>query len=122
MQNKRENYKNTSNFAQAVVEAKINTDRCFLLIEDVEYKAKDCRTSSSQGGETRTSSGNCDGLFMFVSPKDAQYYLEFKATPVSEQRLSAKSKFDRQREKNSDKYGKTLNALDSISSILSGIK
>ena len=106
---------------QVVVNSTINSDRCFLLIEDVDFTVKNCKTASLSGNESG-SVGSCDGMFMFVSPKDAQYYLEFKAVPVSEQKLSAKSKFDKQKEQNDDKYRKTINAMDGTSSILSGIK
>ncbi|MBO7556209.1 MAG: hypothetical protein J6T72_02285 [Alphaproteobacteria bacterium] len=108
--------------AQVVVTSTINTDRCFLLIEDVDYKVKNCRSSAESATGGRSKAGSCDALFMFVSPQDAQYYLEFKAVPVAEQRKSAESEFDKKKRRVNDNYRKTLGSLDGVNTTLSGIK
>lgn len=108
--------------AQAVVSSSVNTDRCFLLIEDVNYKVKNCRSSVDSAANGRLGGGSCDALFMFVSPQDAQYYLEFKAVSVAEQRKSAESEFDAKKRKIDEKYRKTMGSIDGINSVLSGIK
>lgn len=108
--------------AQAVVPSTVNTDRCFLLIEDVNFKVKNCRSSSENATNGRSGGGSCDALFMFVSPQDAQYYLEFKAVPVAEQKQANENEFDRKKKKIDEKYRKTVGSIDGINTVLSGIK
>lgn len=108
---------------QVEVKSSINTDRCFLLIEDVNYKVKSCNSSgsaSAQGGRSGVSS--CSGMFMYVSPKDAQYYLEFKAISVAEQKSAEENEMDKQKKQNNETYRKVMGALDATNSIISHIK
>ncbi len=105
---------------QVEVKSTVNTDRCFLLIEDLNYKVKSCNSAAVAGNGGR--GGSCAGMFMYVSPKDAQYYLEFKAISVAEQKSAEESEMDKQKKQNDETYRKTMGALEAAGTIISQIK
>ena len=107
---------------QVEVKSSVNTDRCFLLIEDVDYKVKSCNSSGVASQGNRGENISCSGMFIYVSPKDAQYYLEFKAMSVAEQKSAEESEIDKKKKQNEETYRKTLTALDAASNIMSAIK
>lgn len=108
---------------QVSVPAKVNTDRCFLLIEDVDFNVKSCNATSFDSAQgTRNGGSSCSGLFMYVSPKDAQYYMEFKAVSVAAQKSEKESELDKQKKQVEGTFHKTVNTLETAGTILSNIK
>ncbi len=106
---------------QVEVKSSVNTDRCFLLIEDLNYKVKSC-SSASNAAEGGRGGSSCSGMFIYVSPKDAQYYLEFKATSIAEQKSAEENEIDKQKKQNTETFRKAISALDAASNIMSNIK
>ena len=110
-------------YKQATVQTRVNTDRCFLLIEKAEFNLRTC-SADGAGSSNRGRGGNseCSRMFQFVSPEDAQYYMEFKPVTVDEekaqlenQKLEAKSELD-------GIYTSTVETLGNAGSVISGIK
>jgi len=58
---------------QISLKNKVNTDRCFLLLGDVDFKVNSC----SFAGENSTDR-NCRANFNYITPQDPQYFSEFK--------------------------------------------
>lgn len=58
---------------QITLKAKVDTDRCFILLEDMDISVVSCGTLSDS-----TSKGACNNYFRYVSPKLDEYYTEFK--------------------------------------------
>ena len=60
---------------QVSMKTKVDTDRCFLLLNEMDVNVTNCGTASMND---RVSRQGCDNLFRYVGPKDAEYYTEFK--------------------------------------------
>ncbi len=69
---------------QVSLKTKVDTDRCFLLLNDMDVTVNNCGTAGMNERRSRNSSG-CDNLFSYVSPKMPEYYTEFKETSYDEQ-------------------------------------
>ncbi len=113
-------------YKQVTVNNRINTDRCFLLIEKVDFEVKSCTAEglASGGRSARRASQEspCGRLFKYVSPEDAQYYLDFKEITPDE--LNSREEAKKQESKNeaAGVYSKTIDAMNSAGSIIGGIK
>lgn len=64
---------------------KVNTDRCFLLLNDVEINVSNCTTGGSGATATGGRGSNaCGDIFRFVSVSNPEYYTEFSAVSMQE--------------------------------------
>jgi hypothetical protein len=68
---------------QVSLKTKVDTDRCFLLLNDMDVTVNNCGTAGMS--ERRSRSSGCDNLFSYVSPKMPEYYTEFKETSYDDQ-------------------------------------
>lgn len=111
-------------YKQVTVNNRINTDRCFLLIEKVDFSVKSCSAEGLSGGRSARGSNRspCSRLFKYVSPEDAQYYLNFKEITPDEENSREEAKKQESKNEVAGTYAKTIDALNSASSIISGIK
>lgn len=110
---------------QATVDVRVNTDRCFLLVEPVDFNVKTCNAEGLQEARrarTNTAASGCSRLFKFVSPEDPQYHLEFSAVSVDELKEKEEAKMQEGKEQVNTLYKATSDALEASSSIISGIK
>ncbi len=113
-------------YRQVTLNNRVNSDRCFLLIQNVEFEVQNCSAEGvASGGRSSRRGGqrnSCTKLFKYVSPESAQYYMDFKEITPDEEK--AKEDAAKQASKNEvvDIYTKTVNSLNSASSIISGIK
>ena len=79
-------------YKQASVKASVKTDKCFLLLDNLEYNVEACNMigkeekekSSRRRAKTAVSS-ECANLFEYVDSKNPEYYDEFKNVSFSEQ-------------------------------------
>lgn len=67
---------------QVTLKTKVDTDRCFLLLNDMDINVNNCGTASMSDKISRQGCGN---LFRYISPKMAEYYMEFKEISPEEQ-------------------------------------
>ena len=113
-------------YRQATVNNRINTDRCFLLLEKVNFSVSNCSAdgmqSAGRGNRSRGESSVCSKLFKYVSPEDAQYYLEFKEITPDEEASQEEAKRKARKKEAADIYTRAVNALDAAGNIVSGIK
>ncbi|MBR1648576.1 MAG: hypothetical protein IJ689_03140 [Alphaproteobacteria bacterium] len=114
---------------QVTVQSRVNTDRCFLLIENVDFKVQSCNAENAQGrgisgsaGKARSGGGACNSLFSYVSPEDPQYYLEFKAISVEDEKAEIEKQREKLQSENEELYNQTVTAIDAANTIVSGIK
>ena len=105
---------------QVMVQSRVNSDRCFLLINTPKFSVKNCSTETPQGREE--GGRECGDLFKYVSSDDPQYYLEFKAVTIDQEKEEEEAKRTKDRSETDELYKKTITALDSAVTILSGIK
>ncbi|OLA82008.1 MAG: hypothetical protein BHW58_03620 [Azospirillum sp. 51_20] len=112
-------------YKQVTVNNRINTDRCFLLIEKVDFSVKSCSAEGLSGGRSARSASRrspCSRLFKYVSPEDAQYYLDFKEITPDEENSREEAEKQESKDEVAGTYAKTIDALNSAGSIIGGIK
>lgn len=90
--------------SQKTIKARVNSDRCFLLVQDPRIDIPSCnienqpKQTSSSGGINRSggSKFSCSALFHYISPKSPQYYTDFMAVSIDEQEETDKETLQRQ--------------------------
>lgn len=91
--------------SQKTIKARVNSDRCFLLVQDPRIDISSCNTenqpkrATSSGSANRSGSNNnfsCSALFHYISPKSPQYYTDFMAVSIDEQEETDKETLQRQ--------------------------
>lgn len=97
---------------QISLKNKINTDRCFLLLNDMEVKANSCTFVGDATNAARNS--GCNANFQYVSPKDPQYYTEFKEITYEETISAEEKELDQAQNNNSEIYTNIINTLSKI--------
>ena len=106
-------------YQQVTLKSKIATDRCFLLLNDMEIDVTNCGTA----GEGKAISGrvntNCSNLFRYISPKNAEYYSEFKQISPEEQSAQEQSESDQQKQEINNLYKETIGSIASLSQRMS---
>ena len=106
---------------QSVIRSRIQSDRCFVLMEEMTVKPRSCNMEllSESGGRSTKS---CGKMFRYVAPNSLDYYKEFTAeTPaeIAKKTLSKKEKI--QQEINTE-YTKTISEFNKASKELAEIK
>ncbi|MBP5615445.1 MAG: hypothetical protein IKR60_02250 [Alphaproteobacteria bacterium] len=82
---------------QVSVQGYADTDKCFALLDDVNFKVKDCvLLTVDNSGDLKNDSANdqfnaCAGLFAYVDSKNPEYYGEFKEVAYAELQDRAKT-------------------------------
>lgn len=111
----------TRSLQQTVVRSRLQSDSCFVLLEEMSVKPRSCNMElvSESGGRTAKSCGN---LFRYVAPNSLDYYREFTTeTPAEEAKKSLTRREKIQQEINSE-YTRTVDEFNKASKELSEIK
>lgn len=113
-------------YKQMTLTSKLQSDRCFLLLNDVDFKVDSCLASESQNVDaiSRANSGStdCARLFQFVSAKSPSYYKEFKKVSYDEEKAAKKTEMQKNSQEINRVYSETIDALNATSSTLSRVK
>lgn len=118
---------------QIELRTKVKTDRCFLLLENVNIRVKSCSTVASQpqtrssGRDAireRNSSGaaGCGGLFKFVSPTSPEYYQEFAPVSLADEKEQKNTERQQVQQQINDEYAATVAEFEKASLLLQEIK
>lgn len=94
---------------QLTVKNKINTDRCFLLMNDMEVKASSCSFAGGSGNDR-----GCKAIFNYISPKDPQYYSEFKEISYEEEVSQNIKEMSANIDNNRELYNNIISTLRNI--------
>lgn len=127
-------------FRQVSLKSKIKSDRCFLMIGDVEYDFSTCNISDTANANKNVNSASvarrlggslssagapasseCQSLFRFVSARDPEYYREFQKISFNEefsQRQEAREKDIKELEEN---YNNIIENINDTVTTLEGI-
>lgn len=71
---------------QKSFEFTVDTDKCFLLLDQLEYKVNSCIAEGDKivvRNNRRIGTGSCMGRFDYINSKNPEYYSEFKDVPES---------------------------------------
>ncbi|MBE6458852.1 MAG: hypothetical protein IJW72_04590 [Alphaproteobacteria bacterium] len=109
-------------YQQITLKSKVNTNRCFLLLNDMEIDVLNCGNSS---GDKNTKSpsfvqSNCDGLFTYISPASPEYYNDFQAISVAEQTAQEDTLLQSKKDALNSAYQDALKQLDEVNKTLDG--
>ncbi len=105
---------------QISLKSKVASDRCFLLIEDMEINVNSCNIVRKDGGNASVMTKEaCQNLFRNVSPKSSEYYSDF--LPVSlETRISEEDALSTKKYKEmEDIFSQVVNVVNAIDESLS---
>ena len=109
--------------SQKTIRAKLDSDRCFLLMNDLKYEASDCSVTSAEGVDNPyLGNEKCTGFFEFVSTENPEYYREFKAISYSEEKANESEARSKERSEINKIYEETLAEFNKVKAALAGIK
>lgn len=94
---------------QISLKNKVDTDRCFLLMNDMEIQANSCTFA----GEA-TSDRGCRASFSYVSPNSPQYFSEFKEISYDEEVNNKEQEIDADKAEAESIYDEIVNTLRKI--------
>ena len=94
---------------QITLKTKVGTDRCFILLKDMDIKVSNC-------GSLGVSSSKevCTNYFQYISPKQAEYHTEFKEISWENRILQEDEQVSRLQQEVNDLYDETVGVLNSI--------
>ena len=98
---------------QVSLKTKVDTDRCFLLLNDMDINVNNCGTASMSG---KVSRQGCNNLFRYVSPTGAEYYTEFKEISPEQQAAIEDAELDAEQKELEQLYNEALTAIENIAS------
>lgn len=96
---------------QVSLKTKVDTDRCFILLNDMDITVNNCGTATING---RVSQQGCNNLFQYVSPKMAEYYMEFKEVSPEEQAAIEDAEMDDMQKEINASFDTTVAAIKAI--------
>lgn len=99
---------------QVSLKTKVDTDRCFLLLNDMDVEVVNCGTAGAGAGVANRQS--CNNLFRFISPKMPEYYTEFKEISLEEQLKNEAEEVVKGEKEVIEVYENTLNILRNTAS------
>lgn len=103
----------------------VDTDKCFLLFDQVEYKVPSCFTGGDDvkmKNNKRMSNGSCTGMFDYINSQNPEYYSEFKDVPESDLQKMAEEQDKSETQAIEDLYKSTVENMDKVSKNLRKIR
>ncbi len=96
---------------QVSLKAKVVTDRCFLLLNDVNVNVTKCGNIASDENLNKIG---CDNVFIFVSPKSEEYYSEFKEISPDQMLAQEEGINNTKKKEVLDLYNLTMETIENI--------
>ena len=100
---------------QVTLKSKLTTDRCFLLLNNVEVNVLNCSMTKTENDKKVVNKSECKDLFRFIGPKSAEYYYEFKEISLDDIITQEDKKMEDQKKDVTAAYDETIKALNDIS-------
>lgn len=103
---------------QITLKTKVDTDRCFILLNDMDVGVINCGTLS-----VSSSKESCANFFQYISPKMGEYYTDFKEISWENQIAEEDNHVVQLQDDVNKLYDETISAIDSITApVLDGEK
>lgn len=102
-------------YQQISLKAKINTDKCFLLLGDMDMTITSCKKGD---GETASGEDVCRDVFQYVSAQNPEYYTEFQAISLNEQKVQEASQKASEQQEINELFNKSIDSISNISANL----
>lgn len=110
---------------QKSFEETIETDKCFWLLDQLQYKVESCYAEGdnvTMKNSKLTGQGTCGGLFDYINSKNPEYYSEFKDVPDSVIEKQAEEEKNQELTEINNGYGVTIKNLDETIDVLQQIQ
>ncbi|MBR1825068.1 MAG: hypothetical protein IJ770_00575 [Alphaproteobacteria bacterium] len=102
----------------------VETDKCFLLFDQLEYQIKSCIAEGDKiviRNNQKIGSGSCGNRFDYINSKNPEYYSEFKDTPESVLQQQAEEEKEAELEGVNKAYDGVLAVIEKIDAELDKI-
>ena len=112
-------------YRQISIKSTIDTDRCFLMIDNPTFKFGSCKVVNAQSTSVtlqRAGSTACDSLFKFVPATDPEYYKEFKKVTFNEEKKAKVQAQKKEQDELKQIYDKTVVNLSRATDIMGQIR
>jgi hypothetical protein len=96
----------------------VDTDKCFLLFDNLNFEVKDC---TLDGGESEEAS-NCSDKFNYINSKNPEYYAEFGDVPENIVQDQIEDEKNTEIEKVNNRYKEISEALDKVDETLKNMR
>lgn len=106
---------NIAPHTQKSFEQKVMTDKCFLLLDNVEFNVSSCRLEGNKNA-------SCDNKFNYIDSKNPEYYSEFKDVPESVLAKQVEEEKERELSKVTETVNSIMEAMDATEKELEKIK
>lgn len=123
--NKIVNLKDLAPHQQKSFKEVLDTDKCFLLFDRVDYKVPTCYADGDEirmRNNKRTSNGSCTAKFDYINSQNPEYYSEFKDVPESSLQEIAQEQDKANNQAIDDLYKATVENIDKVSKNLRKIR
>ncbi|MCQ2735474.1 MAG: hypothetical protein MJ212_05980 [Alphaproteobacteria bacterium] len=110
---------------QKSFKSEVETDKCFSLLDSLEYEVKSCVTEGEKlemKNSKSLSRGSCVGIFNYINSKNPEYYSEFKDVPESVLEKQVEEERKNEMEKVTNKVKSTIETLKKVDETLEQIK
>lgn len=104
---------------QVSIKSKINTDRCFLLMGDVQAIIRSCKVGGSAKDK---KAGVCSDMFKYISPQNPEYYTGFSEVSYDAQKAEEEKQNAKDLEELNQVYQGAVNSLRKVNKTLSSIR
>lgn len=94
----------------------VDTDKCFLLFENLNFTVKDCSLDKAEKDES------CVGKFNYISSKNPEYYVEFGDTPENIVQDQIEDEKNMEIEKIDNIYKEVISTLDKVDNTLKNMR
>jgi hypothetical protein len=103
----------------------VDTDKCFLLFDKVDYKVSTCIAEGDNikvKNNKRIGDGSCRNAFDYVNSQNPEYYSEFKDIPESELAKMAEEEKHKDAQVIDGLFKQSMETIEQVSKTLSEIK
>lgn len=111
---------------QKSFETSVDTDKCFLLFDNLEYTVESCMNEGDKveikNSKVVSKTEGCKNNFDYIDSKNPEYYSEFKDVPESVIAKQAEDEKNNEVAKISENYQNTIKDLQKAVTTLDSIK
>lgn len=103
----------------------VDTDKCFLLFDNLNYKVNSCLLegmAKTEKADDKQAEAGCAGKFSYISSKNPEYYAEFGDTPENIVQDQIEDEKNMEMEKIDNIYKETVSTLDKVDNTLKNMR
>ncbi len=95
----------------------VDTDKCFLLFDNLNFQLKDCQLEGHKANDE-----SCKDKFQYISTKNPEYYVEFSDVPESVVQDQIEAEKNKEMNETESRYNDIMSTLGKIDSTLNSMR